>query len=87
MNAAASVHEPSWARPSECYAAATLGPLSLTAEPSYDAGDMRTLLVSNFESFGGHAYLPIWYPSPSTPYLAVPDGSGERLYGSGRYSW
>ena len=45
--------------------------------------EVCTLAVSSFESHGGHAFLPLWFPEPSSPHVALPSVCGGRLYGSG----
>jgi hypothetical protein len=44
--------------------------------------EVCTLAVSSFESHGGHAFLPLWFPEPSSPHVALPSVCGGRLYGS-----
>jgi len=41
-----------------------------------------TLAVPSFESHGGHAFLPLWFPEPASPHVALPSACGGRLYGS-----
>ena len=60
----------------------SLGPLADLAEPDHCAAAQCSLAVARFEAHGGHAYLPLWYPSPSAPHVALPDASGCRLYGN-----
>ena len=58
------------------------GLLADLAELDHGAAPQCSLAVARFEAHGGHAYLPLWYPSPSAPHVALPDASGCRLYGS-----
>ena len=60
----------------------SLEPLADLAELDHVASPQSSLAVARFEAHGGHAYLPLWYPSPSAPHVAVPDASGCRMYGS-----
>lgn len=64
------------------FALPSLGPLADLPEPAYASAAPSALAVARFEAHGGHAFAPIWYPSPSAPHVALPDASGRALYGS-----
>ena len=65
----------------ESYALPSLGPLAELCEPPAASG-ASWLEIAAFESHGGLAFVPVWHTSPEAPHVALPDGSGCRLFGS-----
>ena len=54
----------------------------VTSARASAGSEVCTLAVPSFESHGGHAFLPLWFPKPSSPHVALPSACGGRLYGS-----